>query len=195
MVSGVPGDWSGNSYVANYGSGIVFGGGSSVADGPFWFNNALNPVGARFADLIDGSTYSAMFSERLVGDWTNAIATERSDLFNPKGVMPANADEACMMCRAINPLNLADQWRSDFGGYWLQGWHMTLYTHASPPNDRACAYPQNRTMTMPATSAHPLGVNVLNGDGSLRFVTTRVDITAWRSFGTRKGGEALGDDF
>jgi prepilin-type processing-associated H-X9-DG protein len=98
-------------------------------------------------------------------------------------------------CRAIDPYDLSNQWRSDFGGFWLQGWHMTLYTHVSPPNDRLCAYPQNLTMTMPASSAHSGGVNLLLGDGSVRFVPSSISLPTWRALGTRAGREILGNDF
>ena len=72
---------------------------------------------------------------------------------------------------------------------------MTLYSHASPPNSRACAYPQNLTMTMPASSAHTNGLNLLLCDGSVRFVPNGISLPTWRALGTRSGGEVLGNDF
>src|SRR5262249_48964920 len=76
-----------------------------------------------------------------------------------------------------------------------QGNQDVMYTHASPPNDRLCAYPQNSTQTMPASSAHAGGVNVLLGDGSVRFVSNGVSLATWRALGTRNGNDLLGDDF
>jgi prepilin-type N-terminal cleavage/methylation domain-containing protein/prepilin-type processing-associated H-X9-DG protein len=190
-----PADWAGNNYVANYGSDILYGQGPAMASGVFWFAPTPTFKGARFADLTDGSSNTAAFSERFKGDWSNALITPRSDLFNPKGVMPQSRDEAVTDCQAIDVNDPSNQWRSDFGGYWLTGWHMTLYTHTAPPNSRACAYPQNTTMNMPASSGHTNGVNVALCDGSVRFVSNAISLGTWRALGTRAGGEVLGSDF
>ena len=42
-----------------------------------------------------------------------------------------------------------------------------------------------------ARSRHPGGVNVLMGDGSVRFVTDGIDMAAWMAAGSRNGGEAI----
>jgi hypothetical protein len=68
---------------------------------------------------------------------------------------------------------------------------MTLYTHTSPPNSRACAFPVNGTQTMPAKSGHPTGVDLLLCDASCRFIQNTVDINLWRALGTRAAGEPL----
>ena len=51
----------------------------------------------------------------------------------------------------------------------------------------------NMAMVVPPSSAHTGGVNVLLGDGSVRFVTDTIDLPTWRALGTRNGGEVLGD--
>jgi len=185
-----PPGWGGNNYVANLGSGIVFGQGGQVSNGVFFFVGTPRPDGVTFGEITDGLTNTAAFSERLKGDWSNAMATDRSDLFNPKSATPATQDDAWSACQAMDPKDLSLQWRSDFGGYWLQGWHMTLYNHASPPNARACAFPQNGTQTMPAKSGHPTGVNVALCDASVRFMLNSIDVNYWRALGTRSGAEA-----
>ncbi|MGC8639974.1 MAG: H-X9-DG-CTERM domain-containing protein [Isosphaeraceae bacterium] len=42
-----------------------------------------------------------------------------------------------------------------------------------------------------ARSWHPGGVNVLMGDGSVRFVRESVSRAVWRALGTRNGGELV----
>src|SRR5262245_41262269 len=77
-----PSGWAGNNYVANYGSRILYGADANNADGVFPFQHVPNRVkGVAFADIRDGSSYTAAFSERIKGDWSNGIITDPSDLF------------------------------------------------------------------------------------------------------------------
>jgi prepilin-type processing-associated H-X9-DG protein len=46
---------------------------------------------------------------------------------------------------------------------------------------------------MPPSSRHSQGVNLLLGDGSVRFVLDSIDLGTWRALGSRNGGEAIGD--
>jgi len=189
-----PSGWAGNNYVANYSADIRWQKDQSGATGVFWFANKATDKGATFADIQDGTSNTAGFCERLKGDWSNALYNARTDFFNP-GATPSSQDQAMSACESLDPTNLAFQQRSDGGGYWLRGWHMTLYTHVSPPNGRACNFNLNATATMPASSAHTGGVNLALCDGSVRFVTNSISITTWRAVGTRQGGEVLGNDF
>jgi prepilin-type processing-associated H-X9-DG protein len=52
---------------------------------------------------------------------------------------------------------------------------------------------KNMAMSVPPTSNHTGGVNVLLGDGSVRFVTDGVDLATWRALGTSGLGEVVGD--
>jgi prepilin-type processing-associated H-X9-DG protein len=45
-----------------------------------------------------------------------------------------------------------------------------------------------------ARSFHNGGVNVLFGDGSVRFVKDTVDVQVWRALGTRNGREVVSAD-
>jgi hypothetical protein len=45
-----------------------------------------------------------------------------------------------------------------------------------------------------ARSYHPGGVNMLSGDGSIRFVKSTVDGTLWRGLGTVAGAEVTSAD-
>ena len=185
----LPAGFAGNCYAGNYGNDIYWN--QQITNGVFSFN----PIGSSFADIIDGTSNTAAFAERRIGDFSNAIATDKTDLFTAAGGGPSNADQAYATCQAVNPTSLSSQWRSDYGGYWLQGWHMTLYTHAGPPNKRSCGFPTNTTMMMVTQSAHTQGVNVCLCDGSVRFVRDSVSVATWRAVGSRDGGEVVGNDF
>jgi hypothetical protein len=191
--SAVPAGWGGNSYAGNYGSGITWGGDATVSNGVFF--HLTGTQGARFGDITDGTSNTAAFCERRKGDWSNTTPDPKSDLINPPGVYPASADEAMNVCRGANFNDVTLQWYSNFGSTWIQGNQNVMYTHASPPNDPACAYPQNFTMTMPASSAHTGCVNLALTDGSVRSVSNSITVFTWRALGTRNGSEVLGNDF
>jgi hypothetical protein len=53
---------------------------------------------------------------------------------------------------------------------------------------------RNMPMQVPPSSHHPGGVNVLNGDGSVKFVKESVDLATWRGYGTRNGREVFSAD-
>lgn len=187
----VPTGFGGNNYVGNYGSGILWA--QQTTDGVFSFN----PVGITFADITDGTSSTAMFCERRVGDFNNAVMTERTDLFQPTsgGPGPTTPDQAYSMCRTnIDMTNFGNQFRSDYGAAWTQGQHWTLYTHAAPANTRSCAFPPS-SMLMVANSNHAQGVNLLLCDGSVRSVSNSVSIGTWRAVGSRNGGDVLGNDW
>jgi prepilin-type N-terminal cleavage/methylation domain-containing protein len=189
----MPTGFAGNSYVGNYGNTILWSQNGSIANGVFYSGG----IGCRFGEISDGLSNTAAFCERLKGDWSNTVVSPRTDLINPKGVMPATPDDAMNICRAADHTDPSLQWFSNFGAYWIQGNQNTMYTHTSPPNDPGCAYPQNLTQTMPASSAHNNfgGVNLLLCDGSVRFVTSSVSVATWRAVGTRNGQETIGADF
>jgi prepilin-type processing-associated H-X9-DG protein len=70
----------------------------------------------------------------------------------------------------------------------------TRYHHYSGPNQVSCNFADNDltgAVVVTATSRHPGGVNLLLGDGSVRFVKDTVASPIWRATGTVAGGEVL----
>jgi prepilin-type N-terminal cleavage/methylation domain-containing protein/prepilin-type processing-associated H-X9-DG protein len=192
----VPVGWAGTSYRANQGSGILYGEPSTVVgnpnygmpapNGPFIPSRALT-----FADIIDGTSNTAAFSEHPMGDFNNA-ASSPTDTFRP-GTYPATPDEAVQFCHAFDPTNLAYQGVSNVGAPWMQAYHSTtFYFHVAPPNDISCMYPPGRISTT-ASSFHTGGVQVTMCDGSVRFVNNSINLAIWRGVGSRNGKEILGD--
>ncbi|MFO0929579.1 MAG: DUF1559 domain-containing protein [Gemmataceae bacterium] len=181
----------GNNYVANYGPTIKWGGDGAVAEGVFWHETNSSGLGCRLTEIVDGTSNTAAFCERRKGDWSNATVDTSTDLVNPPG-NPATPDDAMNLCRA--GFSGAPQWYSNFGSNWIQGQQDVMYSSPAPPNDPACAYPQNMTQNMPASSGHTNGVNLLLCDGSARFVSNAIAVGTWRSLATRKGGETFFSD-
>jgi prepilin-type N-terminal cleavage/methylation domain-containing protein/prepilin-type processing-associated H-X9-DG protein len=190
----IPVGWAGTTYRVNQGSGILNAQPSTTPGDPNFGLPAPNGVIVparylRFADILDGTSQTAAFSEHGKGDFSNAIASF-TDTFWPQ-TFPATPDEAYAQCEAINPKDLQYQRVSDVGAPWLQGYHSTtIYFHVAPPNRRSCMFPPGRISTT-AKSFHSGGVNVCMADGSVGFKAQTIDLQVWRALGSRDGAEAI----
>ncbi len=195
----LPTGWAGTNYRANEGTSLVFG------YGPQQDPNGVNvnmppPNGAFFADVSyrfaqfrDGLSNTALFSEHVTGDFSNSIATDNGDTFRP-GTYPSTPLQAYNQCRGLNYLDLQYQGESNTGAPWINGDHTkTSYYQSAPPNSRSCMFPPLRIQTT-ANSYHPAGVNVLMGDGSVRFVKSSINIVTWMALGTRNMREVISAD-
>jgi prepilin-type processing-associated H-X9-DG protein len=195
----VPPGLAPTNYRVNEGTSLVMWYGATDTDG---VNASMPPPNGvffcnmtfTFADISDGTSNTAAFSEHVTGDFSQSVATERGDTFKP-GTYPSTDDQAVADCNAVNINDLSKQGYSNVGAPWLYGYHSTTsYWHIAPPNSRSCMYPPSRIMTS-ANSNHTNGVNVSLCDGSVRFVSNSVSLATWRALGTRNGGEVLGSDW
>jgi prepilin-type N-terminal cleavage/methylation domain-containing protein/prepilin-type processing-associated H-X9-DG protein len=194
----VPSGEAGISYRFNEGSGILFTHGAS--DAASGANASMPPPDGvffsvsrtRFADIRDGTSNTAALTERLKGDFSNAMATLGSDLFWPK-TFPSTPDQAITDCLAIDATQLTWQGVSNQGSPWLAGSTSCVVGHANTPNTRSCMFPPGRILNI-ASSAHPAGVNLLMCDGSVRFVKDSTTRAVWRALGTRAGNEPISAD-
>ena len=175
--------WFGGDDTSNVNNGIVI-----PPNGLFYSDQLI-----KLASVSDGTSNTAAFSEHLIGDFSNSIATDLSDTFEP-GTHPITSDDAYQMCLATVVNNLSMQGYSNVGAPWTYGYHSTTsYWHSGPPNSRSCMFPPSRISTT-ANSRHPGGVNVGLADGSIRFVKSTINIQTWRALGTRNGGEVISAD-
>jgi prepilin-type N-terminal cleavage/methylation domain-containing protein len=146
----------------------------------------------RFRDITDGTSNTAMMSEKMTGDGSNGISSPRTDTYQP-GTYPANAQEAYTFCMAVDVNDLSKQGISNIGVPWILGDNdSTYYYHTQPPNGRSCRYPPSR-MASAANSEHIGGVHLLLCDGAVRFVSSNIDLPLWRAIGSRNGGEVVGE--
>jgi prepilin-type N-terminal cleavage/methylation domain-containing protein/prepilin-type processing-associated H-X9-DG protein len=194
-----PAGWGAVNYRFNEGSCIIFNYQESdfagvnnsmpAPNGPFFTNRVTS-----LARITDGTSNTGLASERLMGDFSNGISTEHSDIYNsPES--PVTADDAYRQCQALDITNLATQTQSNNGAPWISGAAQTVfYRHASPPKKRSCFMRAVARLTISVDSNHPGGVNLAMADGSVRFVKETVDINAWRALGSINGGEVISAD-
>ncbi|CAN5745256.1 DUF1559 domain-containing protein [soil metagenome] len=223
--------WATMNYFGNYGgpgSLMRFSGTITVASwneipanqsitgsriGAFSHRNG-GPVG--FEGIRDGTSNTAMFSERLVGLRGNpqilrSDADWKRGIFDATEGAPADSGDAAATlafvnsCRNIPPT--ANSRRTNGSGYvWVVGypWHLTVnsYNHVGPPNSVTCQNPRDSswlTFVGPLGSAtpnsnHPGGVNIALADGSVKFIKDTINLPTWWALGTRNGGEVISGD-
>jgi prepilin-type N-terminal cleavage/methylation domain-containing protein/prepilin-type processing-associated H-X9-DG protein len=180
------------NYMADMGSWIVWisasGPNADLAppNGVFYGSSAT-----RFADVTDGLSNTGIFSERVLADFTNGVVSPIADVFFSPAA-PTTLDGAVQACQAINIDDPASQFPLFMGAPWINGQHVFL--HVTPPDTRSCGFFAALRACMPPSSRHPGGVNLLLGDGSVRFVKDTVNLGTWRALGTRAGGEVISSD-
>jgi prepilin-type N-terminal cleavage/methylation domain-containing protein len=194
-----PPDFAWNNYRANTGSlaasfqvetnGIFMG--YTVPTGPRGPEVVRNS-GVAIADILDGTSSTAMFSERAVGDGVSTVLTIKSDwLFLTSGTL-ATMRQDCLAANPATAQQFSESGRNWTGGAYISTW----YNHVLPPNARSCHITQltnpNVGSATAATSYHPGGVCLLLCDGSTRFVNESISIPIWERVGNRKDGEPVG---
>jgi prepilin-type N-terminal cleavage/methylation domain-containing protein/prepilin-type processing-associated H-X9-DG protein len=193
----LPPGQAGETYHPNSGNYIQY---VSGASDPTGFNTSLPPFNGvfyplsntRIADIIDGTSNTAGWSEMGLGDMSNAIATEKTDQFWTQ-TWPTTPDLAISQCQSFPASNLSYQGLSTDGVPWIEGSTSAMYNHVNVPNKRSCIFPPGRIMNT-ANSYHPGGVNVVLCDGSVRFVKETISLPTWRALGSRNGGEVISSD-
>jgi prepilin-type N-terminal cleavage/methylation domain-containing protein/prepilin-type processing-associated H-X9-DG protein len=187
-----------NNYYANMGTNIMY----STTDtshpnfGKPPFNGAFtdNHITTGFRDILDGTSSTALFSEKNKSDGSNGLSTPEADTFRP-GTYPDTADGAMADCLAIDVNDLSMQGNSNVGAPWMSSSHsVSQYWHVLPPNSRSCMYPSLRIATA-AGSRHPGGVQMALCDGSVRFVSQTINIATWRALGTRDMREVIPGEY
>lgn len=198
-------DGPGGSYVWSTGSSIetVWAGSRFNGMMAYQFDIKLN-------DAKDGTSNTILASEVIPGSGrTGGTGVYPYDVFYAgNSVFNAVVDrdwptiaelDAIGMAARNNPLG----YKSNNGTMWAwyAAGHSTFNT-AAPPNWKwptaggdCCpggAHDWGFGI-IPARSEHTAGVNILLGDGSVRFVRDQIDIVTWQRLGNRKDGFTLGN--
>lgn len=154
-------------------------------DGAFWFQSWVRP-----SKLTDGAGSTAMFSERCLG------SPDGSGPLGDYYRSPPTIEE----CDRADP-DTARRFGSSLewsGQRWGDGnVFYTRYHGILPPNRVSCNFgsrDDNGQTVVTASSRHPGGVNVLTGDGSVRFVKETIAAKVWRALSTISGRETVSSD-
>ncbi len=203
-VSAHQAGWGKNNYRGNGGSDIGLTTNSNTPkakeqnNGIFLTNETVT-----MRKVSDGTSRTALFSEMIRGDGNDDNVEVESDLFQVANNNNTNTvDKLYQKCSAIDPATMAgaSKQTSYSGRDWINGNYMTTrYTHVMPPNSWSCSRgnsPNNNGGAVTASSRHGgAGVGIVLCDGSVRFISSNIDLALWRALGSRNGNEVIADNF
>jgi prepilin-type processing-associated H-X9-DG protein len=186
----------------NYGA--CLGSGTTNGDAPYgnpWDADGMfqAQIGISFAQVTDGLSNTAAFSESTLGEGPTMVngAIPGSPQTVYANVSPPLTPSACASATLWNVQMLR-------GYLWASGEiRCASYNHYYTPNapqydcisNISAAGEEQYTAEgfKAARSKHPGGVNVLLGDGAVKFVANSIQADVWTALGTRAGGEPIGD--
>lgn len=159
----------------------------------------VNGRGIPLSEFRDGLSHTALFCERVLGDFDPAQYDPYRDLFSDG---QAIQDTAAFVLHCRNDATIVPASEFSFsGGSWLLGGFLnTWYSHVLLPNSPIPDCSIGPAMIdggpgiVSARSFHTGGVNVVNADASVRFTSDRINDTVWRAAGTRNLGEVASFD-
>ena len=161
--------------------------------------------------IIDGTSNTVAFSEGLVGDnttnWTKAAGiASLSSLPASAEILDASSNWSAIQaglqaCDTAWNNRSSSNLNTGRGNYWFHGTGaQTLFNTVVPPNSKTypwsfCSDGQiGAAAFVSANSNHPGGVNVLFGDGSVKFVKDTINQNIWWALGTKGTGEVISSD-
>ncbi|HEX4609650.1 MAG TPA: DUF1559 domain-containing protein [Urbifossiella sp.] len=182
-------------YGTNYVTCIGSGDGATAAWGKYANSDGIfgqTPVSA--LSVTDGLSNTAAFSESTLGtgapDATGAPTDAARQVLTLTG--STTTDDATCGGGASG----GGVWSSMRGAKWINGHYADAnYNHHLMPNDPKwdCSNASHNPGQAAARSFHTGGVNVLLGDGSVRFVANGIDANTWRFLSTRANGDIPGN--
>jgi prepilin-type N-terminal cleavage/methylation domain-containing protein/prepilin-type processing-associated H-X9-DG protein len=147
----------------------------------------------RVADVLDGTSNTAMFSEirrgNMAGNTSSGPAVDPQDVRQVGVVLTGAA--------ALSPPGACNGSTTALRYAGLQYYRhlgfLSRYTHTQVPNYTGgdCVDGSLDRTHLQARSYHSGGVNVALADGSVRFITNNIALATWRALGTRGGGEVV----
>jgi prepilin-type N-terminal cleavage/methylation domain-containing protein/prepilin-type processing-associated H-X9-DG protein len=184
--------YAGTNYVTCVGSGSAAAAWGKYANS----DGVFGQVPCTALDVTDGLSNTAAFSESLLGPGGDAEpSAANSTLADPSRqvlTLPGSTVTDDTNCASTS----GGYWSNARGARWINGHYADAnYNHKLLPNDARwdCSNTSHNPGLAAARSQHTGGVNVLLGDGSVRFVRNAISPATWQALATRSGGEVVGD--
>jgi hypothetical protein len=186
------------NYVQSLGNNANY----ASADGPFG-----RRYGARFAEIADGLSNTALFAEVLLGPTggsptTGVVAAGSRDDYRVAtdlafGTWDASSTGDVIAVSACD--NRATNAYLYRGKQYYRGIVVTTYySHTLTPNSKRRDCVRGTGVDrghLAARSFHTSGANVVMGDGAVRLASNNIDEAVWRAAGSKNGGESASGDW
>jgi len=211
--------WGSLGYVGNWGGPGEIQTFTGTILSPDWgdHTNASNAHVIGIEAITDGTSNTALFSERLIGLDGGPPARPGKTAASKRGNFPAGVavtinnptfgapttKALLAACQALPPTTTGV---TNYNGrLWIVGypWNYVVnrYNHVGAPNSMMC-YASNSFAgpdggpqdSIPPTSNHSGGVNMGMADGSVRFIKDSIALPTWWALGTRAMGEVISSD-
>ncbi len=191
---------------------------TSAANKPFSLYNNGNNATFSLAALTDGTSNTALFSEKLRGTSPDDPKIPLNSPTAKRGTFPvalammmddpnggASARQFAAACKSLPGSTISLSSRNSACSWFLASADATTmngYNHFGPPNGNTCSASNASRLggwcgyqcAGSATSNHPGGANVCFADGSVKFIKDTVNQATWWALGSRNGGEVLSAD-
>ncbi len=184
---------AGTNYAMNQGSGLdeVFHPSFTPANGLCWVGAEVRLVG-----IIDGTSNTLAFTESLRGP------CDEPDLEPVPDLQVYRASTSTSVALTAEDDGLAallsssgiTGWNSTRLSSWLRGCSPNgpVMNGCFVPNSPIPDLAYKSAKVTAARSRHREGVNTAFCDGSVQFISEKIDRATWHAFWTRNGGEAIG---
>jgi prepilin-type N-terminal cleavage/methylation domain-containing protein len=161
--------------------------------------------GARFADIPDGLSNTALFGETILGPASTSAATivvpaNSPDYYRVATNLPFATWDGAPNADVDYPVACNDPaiaaWSYRGKQYYRGVVVATYYSHTIPPNARVRDCIRGTGLDrghLAARSFHVGGAHVLLGDGRVHFASENIDANIWRAIGSRAGNETVGE--
>lgn len=181
------------NYHPNFGLSADWLNANTATQGAFRATNAPFK-GFKITSFTDGTSNTALYSEIRRGSLQstqNQFFTVATRAEHPTWDANPSAD--------LTPIPECNTMTTPTDATGLQYWRgsviwTVMYNHTTPPNYQGNDCIRSVGLNkghFAARSYHTGGVNVVLGDGSVRFVRDTVNLDAWRALGTKSGGETF----
>lgn len=176
--------------------------------GPHSGPYGVGPKNTTFSSVRDGLSMTAAFGEQIKGigtannqkrDTTSPTASLSLVTLTSEIRVPGPFRQSCMNAdpKVATTTLVGGYSRGQY--YQLGHPHSTAYNHVMTPNTWSCAATPNGSLNnydgaITASSYHSGGVNILFGDGTVRFIKNSISPPTWWAIASRADGEVVSSD-
>ena len=162
-----------------------------------WRDYLNLPRAVKISWITDGTSNTAMWSEIKRGYVAGSQGSGYSptlvdwDILQPAAAIAAQSAPTGQCAQAPSAVATGTVFRYAGLQYYRSFAFTSFYNHTKTPNASTIDCCDLTSLHVASRSYHPGGVNTCFADGSVRWVTSSVDLAVWMAIGSRAGGESV----